>query len=421
MNVQVNKTTIDGSVEVLSSKSELHRLLIISALAKDGLPTEITFVGTPSRDVNATIECLRAIGARITISDGKFTVIPITEIPKERVEVCPDESGSTLRFILPVFSALGVNYRVTVNGRLGDRPLSPLYELLTDGNVIMSANGIYPLTVSGKLAKNDFEIAGNVSSQFISGLLMALPLIGGGCVKVTGDYQSKPYVDITVGAMRAFGASITEKNNIYKVSSDSYRSVGKIKAGGDWSNAAFFLSLGAIGGSVTVNGLDGNSFQGDKAVTEILKRFGAAVTFSDCGVTVKKSRLIATDIDASDIPDLIPALSVVASVVDGKTTVFNAGRLRLKESDRIKSVVNMINSLGGCATETSDGITIQGKSSLKGGVVDSFNDHRIVMSAAIASAVCSNPVTILGANAVNKSYPRFFEIVEKIGIHVKEI
>lgn len=421
MNVQVNTTTVNGSVEILSSKSELHRLLIISALAKDGLPTEIAFSGTPSRDVNATVECLRAVGARITVQNGKFTVIPITEIPKERVDVCPDESGSTLRFILPVFSALGVNCRVTVNGRLGDRPLSPLYELLTDGNVVMSANGIYPLTVSGKLAKNDFEIAGNVSSQFISGLLMALPLIGGGCVKVTGDYQSKPYVDITVGAMRAFGASVTEKNNIYTVASAPYRSAGKIKAGGDWSNAAFFLSLGAICGNVTVNGIDRNSFQGDKAVAEILKRFGASVTFSADGVTAEKSRLAATDIDASDIPDLIPALSVAASVAEGTTTVFNAGRLRLKESDRIKSVVDMINALGGCAKETSDGIIIKGKSRLNGGTVDGCNDHRIVMSAAIASAVCLNPVTILGANAVNKSYPRFFDVIEKIGIHAKEI
>ena len=308
MNVKITPTNICGKVQIISSKSELHRLLILSALSSDGRPTTINFVGTPSRDVTATVDCFRAIGVGVQMQDSSFTVTPLKEIPNGTIDICPDESGSTLRFILPVFSALGLDYRITVNGRLGLRPLSPLYELMTENGVVMSENGKYPLTVHGKLEKGDYEIAGNVSSQFISGLLMALPLIGGGSVKVTGEFQSKPYVDITVGAMRKFGVTVTENDNVYTVTG-VYRSAGIIDAGGDWSNGAFFLSLGAIKNQITVTGLDIESYQGDKAVTEILTRFGATISENENGLTVSKNQLVATQIDASDVPDLIPILS----------------------------------------------------------------------------------------------------------------
>ncbi len=418
--MQVQPAKIGGETEILSSKSELHRLLIISALCLDGNSTEIFFSGEPSQDVIATIDCLTAVGASIERKGSSFIVKPITTVPSDTVLICPNESGSTLRFILPVFSALGINYNVTVNGRLGKRPLSPLYELMNANGVKMSENGVYPLSVQGVLKINDIQIDGSVSSQFITGLLMALPIMGGGTLKVTGDYQSKSYVDITIGAMREFGVNVIENNSVYEVKG-KYSSKNKVYADGDWSNSAFMLALGAIAGKVTVTGLDIDSYQGDKAVIDILKRFGAKITIEGNRVTAEKSNLIATDIDASNIPDLIPALSIVAAVAKGKTTVYNAERLRLKESDRIKSVVNMVNALGGNAIETADGLVIHGKKSLNGGVVDGFNDHRIVMSAAISAAVSNTPVTIIGANAVNKSYTQFFKVAQNLGLITKEI
>ncbi len=421
MDIKVTSRKISGTAKIISSKSELHRLLIISALCTGGEPTVIKFNGSPSQDVIATVNCLKSVGAKITRVFNTYKVYPIKDVPLECANVCPNESGSTLRFILPVFSALGINFRVIVKGRLGERPLSPLYELMTANGVSMTENGKYPLSVSGKLSAKTFKINGNVSSQFISGLLMSLPLMGGGKVRVTGNYQSKPYVDITVDIMRKFGIEIIEDDNVYTVTSTEYKSPSKINAGGDWSNSAFLFSLGAIAGKVKVKGLETNSLQGDKAVLEILRSFGATVVERKKDIIVKKGKLVGTEIDASNIPDLIPTLAVVGAVAEGKTVVRNAGRLRLKESDRIKSVVTMIKSLGGRADETSDGLIIYGNAKLNGGAVDSFNDHRIVMSSAVASAVSRNPVIILGANAVNKSYPKFFKVIKRLGLKIKEI
>lgn len=419
MNVLVSQTKkVKGKVNILSSKSELHRLILISAFADE--KTEISFNGKPSKDVLATISCIRSIGANVKIEEGKIIVTPISEITDDVADVFCNESGSTLRFILPMFTAIGKNISVTVSGRLGDRPLSPMYEILESNGATLSGNGKYPLVASGRFLGGSVEIAGNVSSQFISGLLMAMPLTkNGGSVKVIGAFESRPYVDITIGMMEKFGVTVTEKDNLFTVSG-KYKSPKKVMAGGDWSNTAFFACLGAISKKTVITGLDFNSLQGDKKVAKILAEFGAKVKEKGNALTVKKNKLQAVEIDAKDIPDMVPALSIVASVSKGKTVFKNAERLRLKESDRIKSVVNMINSLGGEAEETPNGLIVIGKEKLKGGTVDGANDHRIVMSASIASAVCENQVIIEGSEAVEKSYPQFFEIIKTIGFNVEE-
>ncbi|MBO5223440.1 MAG: 3-phosphoshikimate 1-carboxyvinyltransferase [Clostridia bacterium] len=422
MGVVITTEEYNGNVEILSSKSELHRLLMLSALCVDGKETAIAFVGKPSKDVLATVDCMNIGGASIVQNGNVFYSTPINNRPLYPITVSCNESGSTLRFLLPVFSALGKKYTVLVNGRLSSRPLSPMYELLTENGVTLSQNGVYPLSVHGKFIGGDLSIDGSVSSQFITGLLMALPLTeNGGSITVTGDFQSRPYVDITVGAMKAFGVDVQVVGNKYIVPKADYVCPGDINAGGDWSNAAFFLVAGAIGGKVTVKGLDKDSKQGDKAIVEILKAFGADVTFDENGLTVSKSDLIGIDVDAKDIPDMVPALCVLASVAKGTTRIYNAQRLRIKESDRIKSVVEMINNLGGEAVETEDGMIIHGRKHLLGGIVSSFNDHRIAMSAAVASVVCKGSVTIQGADAVSKSYPEFYEKIKEIGSNVKEI
>lgn len=422
MDVVITTEQYSGMTEIISSKSELHRLLMLSALCSDCRETAIAFVGKPSKDVIATVDCMNIGGASIVQNGNVFYSMPINNRPLYPITVSCNESGSTLRFLLPVFSALGKKYTVLVNGRLSSRPLSPMYELLTENGVTLSENGKYPLSVHGTFTGGALSIDGSVSSQFITGLLMALPLTpNGGSITVSGDFQSRPYVDITVDAMKTFGVNVMVDGNKYTVPKADYVCPGDIRAGGDWSNAAFFLVAGAIGGKVTVSGLDKNSKQGDKAIVEILKAFGANVDFDENGVTVSKSDLVAVDVDAKDIPDMVPSLAILASVAKGTTRIYNAQRLRIKESDRIKSVVEMVNNLGGEAHETDDGMLIVGKPYLTGGTVLSYNDHRIAMSAAVASVVSKAPVIIKGAEAVSKSFPEFYERIKEIGSDVKEI
>ncbi len=420
MNALVSSKNVFGKVRILSSKSELHRMLLMSALSNQR--TLIQFYGEPSQDVLATANCLNMAGAKVVFDKNLISVTPIKERADGVVKINCKESGSTLRFILPIFSAMGLNYQVEVEGRLSSRPLSPLYEIMAQNGVTLSDKNSYPLNVSGRLNGTDYVIDGSVSSQFITGLLMALPLSeGGGRVTIIGEFQSKPYVDITVDIMRKFGVEVKQENNSYVVSGGGYISPKDLTAGGDWSNTAFFACLGAISGKVQIEGLDFDSKQGDKRVADILSRFGAKVSVCEGVLTVCKNQLNAIDIDVKDIPDLVPALAVVASVAKGVTTFFNGQRLRLKESDRIKSTVDMINSLGGNAKESADGLIIQGRDTLEGGTVDGYNDHRIVMASAIACAVCKEQVKIMGAQAVNKSFPQFFNELQKIGVCFKEI
>jgi 3-phosphoshikimate 1-carboxyvinyltransferase len=244
---------------------------------------------------------------------------------------------------------------------------------------------------------------------------MTLPLVGGGTIKLSSSLQSSSYVDMTISTMGRFGVSVIKSENGFTVpAGQKYSSPDVITADGDWSNAAFFLSAGAIGSTVTVAGLNTDSVQGDKKILDILRRFGASVEFSGDSIIVTHAPLTGCDIDISDIPDLLPILAVTASFCDGETRFYNGARLRIKESDRLSSVAALLNSLGGDVTELPDGLIVR-KAALHGGIVDGFNDHRIVMSAAIAAAFCEGEVTIKGANAVNKSYPTFFEDYRKLG------
>ena len=254
------------------------------------------------------------------------------------------------------------------------------------------------LHVSGKLQPGDYVLPGDVSSQYISGLLFALPLLEGtSTLTVTGKVESAPYIAMTLDALSQFGVRPKLENNVYTISPTE----------GDWSNAAFWLCAGAVSGPVTVTGLDPDSLQGDKEVFEILRRFGAKTEQNGTSFTVSPGTLRAIDIDAAAIPDLVPVLSVVAAAAEGTTRIYNAGRLRIKESDRIKTVRAMLTNLGAAVEETADGLLIHGGKALTVGAVDSANDHRIAMSAAIAATLCD--VTVLGAEAVAKSYPKFWE------------
>ncbi|MBR2353005.1 MAG: 3-phosphoshikimate 1-carboxyvinyltransferase [Clostridia bacterium] len=420
MNRLISATATGGSVRSIASKSEAHRLLILAAFADR--PCRITCEEV-NDDILATVSCLNTMGASIQRDGVDFCVTPaqaLTEHPLLNAK----ESGSTLRFLVPVVCALGKGAVFEMAGRLPERPLSPLREVLEAEGIRLSETGQNPLRVSGQLQHRDFAIPANVSSQFISGLLFAIAVSGKtGSVTLLGKQESAPYVDMTIDAMAQFGLSVMRNGDRLEIrENQGLHAPQTLRVGGDWSGAAFPLCLGAIGSSsVSVHGLDIHSRQGDRAVLDVLRRFGALVLEEENIVTVSPASLRGIDIDASQIPDLVPILAVVASTAKGTTVISGAARLRIKESDRLAAIRQTLNALGGEVIETSDGLIIHGKEKLLGGSVSSFGDHRIAMSAAIASAACKAPVTLEGAEAVTKSYPAFWQDMRFLGIVSEEI
>ena len=386
-----------GVTAAPASKSHAHRLLICAALGNGSISIDRDDI---SNDIAATQQCLDAL--RSETSDKKILHC--------------GESGSTLRFLIPICGALGESVEFDMEGRLPDRPLYPFDELLRSHGMSIEKRGSR-LCCSGKLRSGVFEIPGDISSQFISGLLFALPLLeGDSVIRVTGKTESAAYIAMTESAIKSAGIRFEHKENEYTVfGNQRYEIKENCAVEGDWSNAAFFLCMGAVSeGGITVKNMPQNSLQGDRQVAEILSRFGAEVSADGSEITVKKKALSGCEIDASGIPDLIPVLSVVAAAAEGETRIINAARLRLKESDRLSATAQLLRSLGGSVTELPDGLVINGTGKLSGGTVDSFNDHRIAMSAAVASCICTAPVTVLNPECTNKSFPSFWEKFEKL-------
>jgi len=404
--MMIRPSPLSGTLDAISSKSFAHRLLICAALADR--PTRIGLNGL-SDDINATIRCLEAMGCGIVTQDDSLLVKPLGEARTPSLVLDCGESGSTARFLLPLAAHLFDSFTLTGSGRLPGRPFAPLCRALTGAGCSFD-NDTLPLTGSGKIRAGDFSIEGDVSSQFISGLLFALPLLDGdSSVVLTTPLQSAGYVEMTIEVLALFGIEIERNERGFGVRGNQRcESPGEAKAEGDWSNAAFFLCMGALGGEVSLRGLSLKSTQGDREVMDILRRFGANTNAGDGGCTVTAGALRAISIDAAQIPDLVPVLAVVASVAQGETRIYNAHRLRIKESDRIQSTFDLLSGLGADVRITEDGLAIRGKEKLAGGTVDGSGDHRIVMAAATAACLCENPVVIRGCEAVNKSYPSFF-------------
>ena len=415
MEITFNSPAIKGCVRAISSKSEAHRALICAALAD--CETKIICSDT-NADIDATASCLTALGAKITRCYDGFKIAPIGRVTTDAV-LDANESGSTLRFLLPLAASLGAGCEFIMRGRLAARPLSPLYELLSDSGVTLSEAGKSPLHISGRLCAGEYSLEANVSSQYISGMLFALSVAQGKSIlRLTGKVESAPYILMTLDTLKLFGADIqfdSAGGVFYINGKDRLISPGEFVVGGDWSNGAFMLAAGAIGSHpVSVSNLDLNSRQGDRARLSVLREMGTEIDISGDAITVHPSHLCGVSVDAADIPDLVPILSVVAAVADGETRIYNASRLRLKESDRIESVCTMLSSLGADICATEDGMIIRGGARLTGGVIDSFNDHRIAMSAAIASLVCEGEVKIGRFEAINKSFPSFLDNFESL-------
>ena len=413
MEISIRGTDVGGTVRAVPSKSMAHRMLICAALAEGESEIVCTAVNA---DIEATAVCLRALGAELRRVGESIFVRPLAREKSEPCAAPCGESGSTLRFLLPVACALGREATFTGRGRLPERPMGELCAALRAHGASVSADKL-PITVSGTLRGGEFRLPHNVSSQYVSGLLFALALLEeGGGVALDGAPESAPYIELTRASLARFGVRTAREENTFLVpGGQRCVSPGRVRVEGDWSNAAFWLCAGAIGKKpVTVTGLDADSLQGDRAVTELLARFGARVETAEDAVTVYPSALRGIEIDARDIPDLVPVLAVTAAAAAGETRITGAQRLRLKESDRIATTAALLRDLGARVRETEDGLAVSG-GGLRFGTVDSCGDHRIAMAAAAASCACAGPVTIRGAEAVGKSYPAFFEDYASLG------
>lgn len=432
MDITVYPGTLGGEVVAPSSKSEAHRALICAAFAAGA--TDVA-CSTSSADIEATVSCLEALGARIARTRDGFRVRPVPgtsatdNLPEPLRGAVLDcgESGSTMRFMLPVVCALGCEASLTGRGRLPERPLSPLYEQLVEHGATISAQGSVPLRTRGRIRAGRYELAGNISSQYVSGLMLAAPLLRAPVeIVVTEPVESRPYIDLTVSVLRSFGVDVSQSRatgasgapaRVYDVSApEGFSSPGSLVIGGDWSNAAFWLVAGALSDrGVAVRGLDAASVQGDRAILAALSLLGAHVLRTPAGAAVRPAGLKGATLDVSDCPDLVPPLAAAAALAEGTTRIVGAARLRLKESDRIETVSAAIRALGGSVRASADGLEIDGSPRLRGGVVDAANDHRIAMMAAVLATRCEGPTTILGAECVEKSYPRFFDDLASLG------
>ena len=414
MTVTLNDGMRCGAVRVPASKSQAHRLLICAALGRADCTLLCRGV---SRDIAATADCLAALGAGVRMAGDRITVSPIRSVPEGECLLRCGESGSTLRFLLPLVGALGAKAVFLREGRLPERPLAPFDGELRRHGMTLESEGAR-LFVSGRLRGGDWTLPGDVSSQYISGLLMALPLLSGDSrLLLSSPLESAPYVEMTGQALRAARVRFTQEGLLYTIPGGQRPALpAAVAVEGDWSNAAFFLAIGALSSAgVTVEGLDGASAQGDRAILELLGRFGARVTVSGGAVTVRRGELRGITIDAAQIPDLVPVLAALGSLAEGETRIENAARLRLKESDRLQSTAAMLSALGARVREEGDGLVIRGRASLDGGEAESFSDHRIAMAAAVAACGSSAPVTLRGAECVEKSYPRFWEDFASLG------
>lgn len=411
MDIKVYPGRLSGRVEIPSSKSYSHRCIIAAALA-EGM-SRVSGV-TASKDIEVTSEAMRTLGAEISADGDVYTVTGhgfdddglrdgVSGV-KMDIDCC--ESGSTLRFIIPVAAVLGANATFHGRANLPNRPITPYVREFKGKGVSFEPESGLPITISGRLRAGEYRLEGDISSQFITGLMMALPLCNeDSVIKLTSPLQSKPYADMTMDTLRKFGVNIFETTfeglPMYLIKGGQRYRPCDIRVEGDYSQAAFFFTANVIGSQVHIGNLPENSVQGDRAIVRIIKEMG--------------SELSPFTVDVSDIPDLVPILAVLGSFGKGTSRLVNAARLKLKESDRLEMTAANLNAIGGRVRAGKDFLEIDPVEWFTGGVVQAHDDHRLVMSAAIAALRAESPVIIEGAQAVNKSYPRFFEDLRALG------
>lgn len=413
LTVKLFPGKLNGEVKAPPSKSLSHRSLICASLSRGkSVIKNIAF----SDDITATMKALETLGVKFQINNGTVTVNGIKKIKNlSRVVHC-NESGSTLRFLIPLFSLSDKKVTFTGTESLLSRPQTIYKKIFKhDGNIFDISKE--KIVVKGSIKAREYTIKGNISSQFFSGLMFALPMLEeDSTIYIDGNLESKSYIDLTIAVLEEFGIRILELESGYFIEGNQTYTATNYTVEGDYSQAAFHLVGGSLSGFVKVNDLTHDSKQGDKVIIEFLKQMKSKVIFMETGYIIKLSKTKGTIIDLADCPDLGPIITLLACLSSGKSTIINISRLRIKESDRVKSTVSTLSKLGANIKSTKDKIIVIGKSSLKGGVsVDSFNDHRIAMMLSIAALRCENEIILTNANAITKSYPSFFKDYKLLG------
>lgn len=426
-SVKIYPSKLKGEIKIPPSKSLSHRA-IISASLSNGVSEIDNLIF--SDDIKATLDGMRSLGTNVVSIESEshektycVTLRGNSEVKAFNDQIDCKESGSTLRFLIPFAGLTGDEMTFTGRGKLVERPLDTYYRIFDEQNIeYINNNGNLPLSVKGMLSPGTFKIEGNISSQFITGLMFVLPLLDGDSkIEITTELESKGYVDLTLDILRKFNIEI--ENNDYKefhIKGNQQYNSRYYRVEGDYSQAAFWIVAGLLGSNITCRDMDINSLQGDKAVLEIVKRMNGSINIKEDLIEVTETKTDGVIIDASQCPDLVPVLTVLASVSNGTTQIINAERLRIKESDRLKAISTELNKLGADVKELEDGLLIEGKEKLVGGTVDSWNDHRIAMALAVASIKCTEPVTITGSEAVKKSYPDFWRDFVDLGGQIDE-
>jgi len=411
--IELFPTSLKGEVIVPPSKSLSHRALICASLSPG--KSRISNIML-SDDIKATINALSQLGAKFTINDNEVLVTGIKKLKYNNEPINCNESGSTIRFLIPLFSLTKKEIVFIGEESLIKRPQNIYKKIFNDdGNLFEQFSN--KILVKGSIKSRDYYIDGDVSSQFFSGLMFSLPLLkDDSTIYIKGNLESKSYIDLTIDILEEFGIDIQEIENGYFIPGNQKYKATNYRVEGDYSQAAFYLVGGILNGAIKINDLNHETFQGDRAIIDIIKRMKGRIIFTENGFTAEKSNTHGTTIDISNCPDLGPIVALLGCLSKGTTTITNIQRLRLKESDRVESTLTALQKLGANISVKGDNIIIHGKSSLKGGVtVDSYNDHRIAMMISIAALRCDNPLVLTNEKAVNKSYPHFFNDYMKVG------
>lgn len=418
--IKIRPTRLQGNVKLPPSKSYSHRAIIAAGLA-DG-KSEI-FNISYSEDVKATINAMRLMGAKIKEHSDKLEISGVNAVDDKKRRIDCSESGSTLRFIMPISLFQNGETIFTGSDSLKTRPIDSYLEIMDkQGICYKRKEKKLPIAVKGKLTAGTFIIDGNISSQFITGLLFVLPLLDGNSkIVVKTELESTKYVDMTIEALKRFEINIENNNykEFYVGGNQKYRACD-YEIEGDLSQAAFWLAAGVLGGKVAIECFNLDTLQGDKIIVDIIHKMGGNIIEKGSTLHAIESKLNGVTIDASECPDLVPILAVLGALSSGITKIINAKRLRFKESDRLKAISTELNKIGADIKENIDGLIIIGKEKLKGGEVNTWGDHRIAMALAIASIKCETPVTINNPNVVKKSYPIFFNDFKKLGGVINE-
>lgn len=416
------KGNLSGNVMPPPSKSQAHRFLICAALGGSPCSVECDALND---DIKATVNSLNALGAEIEYNENLFSVVPV-KVKRNSVLDC-GESGSTLRFLISVAAALGADAIFVGSGNLPYRPNGALCDALGSHGMEferLKSDAELPLSCRGKLQGGNFMLPGNISSQYLTGLLMALPVIEqDSVVEIEGQLASASYVEMTLDAIRTAGVCIQKKENSYHIKGNQkYVLPPNIRVEGDWSSAAFWVVAGVIGKNpIKISGMNGCSLQGDRRIIDHLRKMGAFIEVTESAIVAMPSQLFGAELDCTDTPDLVPILSVAAAVARGETHFANVGRLRYKECDRLAAMKSVLAAFGINSSVGEDTFTVYGGNVVAADNVETFGDHRIAMSAAVLATLPEEASTICGAECVAKSYPRFFDDFSALGGCVENI